>query len=520
MDGTTAYESTHHLLLAMAGRIDDDLLGWARELVSVGEEPRAISLLIAEITASHTALPVAVRAALVDAGQAVRVDIDPATLAPAADHELPHRFAGAPAGAVTDVATAVQALPARHLQGCTVHLTWRLTPAGTAPGALPHPVVLVEIEPRGRALDVLAFQVAAGLDRVGVHASVEVLGVGQPRTAYHENALANARPVAVGRVQAPAAPTPVAAVAPAHREPAARQVPVGRPDQPQPAPAVRPEPIADTGATTARKPETTEAVEPEVVLDPNRPHPLAGGATPPPRPVEQRSAAPASVEAPAYRVPSSQVPERPPSGPPQASDAALSALHDPLSGPLNRPLLPPRFDPTIQPHDPLGVDHLVGPSTTRREPEPAADPGPAGARPRPPAAGTPTPRPDAGWAAEWESGAWAMPDDEAPVGSVRQPSEPVVEHRPRHEHREQRAPQRPPEPVRRPAEPAPPNPEHTPAAGGPESSARLSDTDRELLARLQAELSEGRRSRPNRRAGVSGPPHNGTNGAPHPEDGG
>ncbi|OLT19942.1 hypothetical protein BJF78_10310 [Pseudonocardia sp. CNS-139] len=49
----------------------------------------------------------------------------------------------------------------------------------------------------------------------------------------------------------------------------------------------------------------------------------------------------------------------------------------------------------------------------------------------------------------------------------------------------------------------------------PESVARLSDADRQLLARLQAELLEGRRPRVTRRAGIGnsfGPAANGVNG--------
>ncbi len=49
----------------------------------------------------------------------------------------------------------------------------------------------------------------------------------------------------------------------------------------------------------------------------------------------------------------------------------------------------------------------------------------------------------------------------------------------------------------------------------PESLARLSDADRQLLARLQAELLEGRKPRVSRRAGIgngAGPHRPGNNG--------
>jgi hypothetical protein len=50
----------------------------------------------------------------------------------------------------------------------------------------------------------------------------------------------------------------------------------------------------------------------------------------------------------------------------------------------------------------------------------------------------------------------------------------------------------------------------------PESIARLSDADRQLLARLQAELLEGRRQRIGRRI-INGAPTNGSHRGPPPD---
>ena len=44
MDETTAPASPHELLLRLAGRVDDDLLADARELVAVGEDGHALEL--------------------------------------------------------------------------------------------------------------------------------------------------------------------------------------------------------------------------------------------------------------------------------------------------------------------------------------------------------------------------------------------------------------------------------------------------------------------------------------------
>ena len=191
----TALEATHDLLLDMAGRIDDDLLAWARELAAVGETQHALELIGATLAADRTGLPGPTRAALVEAARSVRteLDADRALAAPvAADGRTPHRFDAAPTPAVL---AAVRALPARLLVGCRVQLANRVTPAGSAPGPLPHPVVLVEVSLGARNRDVLAYQLADALDRAGVRASVEVISTEQQLPAYHVEALRCARPV-------------------------------------------------------------------------------------------------------------------------------------------------------------------------------------------------------------------------------------------------------------------------------------------------------------------------------------
>ncbi|MCW2722224.1 hypothetical protein [Pseudonocardia sp.] len=197
MNGT----STHDLLLALAGRMDDDMLAWARELVAVGEDTRAVELVAAGLAADRVALPTTLRSALVDAAGALRTDLDAAAaLAPATSDDdtsdyTEHRFTATHPRTGERVAAAVRALPARLLDGARVLLTWRLTPAGAAPGPLPHPVVLVEVEPGGRPCDVLAYQLSVALDRSGVVASVEVLATDRPLSAYHAAARDEARPV-------------------------------------------------------------------------------------------------------------------------------------------------------------------------------------------------------------------------------------------------------------------------------------------------------------------------------------
>src|SRR4051812_8041469 len=116
-DGTSSGE-THDLLLALAGRVDDDLLGRARELVAVGEDARAVELVTASLVAARALLPEPVRSALVAAARTARTGLAPAAALPRARPEdgTEHRF---PPPADDDpVAGVLLALPARALAGC------------------------------------------------------------------------------------------------------------------------------------------------------------------------------------------------------------------------------------------------------------------------------------------------------------------------------------------------------------------------------------------------------------------
>ena len=188
----------HELLLELAGRLDDDLLAWARELVAVGEEGQAVELATAALAAERVALPPAVRAAVVAAARAAHTDlnVERALAAAVPDDVTGHRF-DAGVGSGDRVAAVLAALPARRLAGCTLHLTWRLTPAGAAPGPVPRALVLVETGP-DRSADVLAYLLATELDRAGVPTSVEVFTTGDALPAYHVAALRSARRIEVG----------------------------------------------------------------------------------------------------------------------------------------------------------------------------------------------------------------------------------------------------------------------------------------------------------------------------------
>jgi hypothetical protein len=520
-------DETHELLLAIAGRVDDDLLAWARELVAVGEDTRAVELVTAGLSADRVALPAAVRAAAVAAATTARIDLDAdAALAPATsdETETEHRFT---AGHDDERLTAaVGALPERLVDGARVELTWRVTPAGAAPGPLPHPVLLVEIEPGGRPADVLAYQLHVALDRAGVIASVEVLTTGHPVPAYHLAARDAARSVDDGAEFVDPVRLPVPADAPALREEPADQV----------SRAVPLRPATDGGGRRRRAaPEPAPGPAPRAG-EQHRPT-VTPISRPLPSPVPLRRASGPSrplapVEAPVERTDEQQAVRPAAEVPALAETPTYRSMQDPLSGPLHTPLLATQLDPTPdgeQYDDDYDDEYDQGP---------VAGPGVApggeqydsaafGVSPLAPEGEAPA---EDGWAGEWASGDWAVAstdlDDEpedvpaapepapapAPVSSARHrfagPPQPPLHQPP---------PPPPPAPVPLPQRPAPePQPEpHRPDLGlRPDSLARLSDADRELLARLQAELgAAGRKPRITRRAGVvpngNGRPPNG-----------
>ncbi|MDT7703506.1 MAG: hypothetical protein QOJ30_5831 [Pseudonocardiales bacterium] len=202
--------TTHELLLALAGRVDDDLLGIGRELAAIGEDPQAVELLAAALVADRAVLPPWIRDAVVAAARSRHVEIDVEAGLPAAvgEDRTAHRFQAdaLPAGLITDT---VRRVPPRNLAGCTVRLSWRLTPAGAAPGPLPHPVLLVELPGPSTSAEVLAYRLSSVLDRAGMPSSVEVYGAADALPAYHLAALRNARTIVDGGSGRPAPGPPV-----------------------------------------------------------------------------------------------------------------------------------------------------------------------------------------------------------------------------------------------------------------------------------------------------------------------
>jgi hypothetical protein len=356
----------YDLLLALAGRLDDDLLAWARELVAVGEEGQAVELVTAALAAERVMLPAAVRMAVVAAGRAAHTDLDVGReLAPPVPDEVTvHRFD--PAAAAGDrVAAVLAGLPARRLAGCTLYLTWRSTPAGAAPGPVPRAVVLVEAGP-DRSADVLAYLLATELDRAAVPASVEVFTTGTSLPAYHRAALAAARRIEVGAsVIAPAGVVVARTAAEAAARAAARPARAATPASVDPAtatgradPTVAPDASAGREIAAARGTDTAALF---VVPSPDEITPLPGA---PRRAARRRRSEAGGMAEPAFAggpatstatgsadggSSGAPVDAHRSADPTGAGPSDVVPDTDPFHGPLRSPLLAPLLDPTAAP---------------------------------------------------------------------------------------------------------------------------------------------------------------------------
>lgn len=200
----------HDFLLNCAGRIDDDALTDARELLAMAELDRAVEFVTASLVAGRIPLNADERdelrelvndvrssAALVD-----RVVVDDALPLPR------HRFTtGAmddptpETGVMEAVGRVIDVLPDIRSLACV----WRITPAGAPAGPIPHRLVLIETGPDGFAPST-AYRVEQSLRRAGIRASVEVVQAGVELSDYHGDALAVARRVSLrtGRTHEPA----------------------------------------------------------------------------------------------------------------------------------------------------------------------------------------------------------------------------------------------------------------------------------------------------------------------------
>ncbi|PPK65818.1 hypothetical protein V5P93_000294 [Actinokineospora auranticolor] len=193
----------HDLLLALAGRLDDDALADARELLASAEIDRSLEMIAGCLVAGHVGIGTAEREELLALFGATYSDPGVVGRVRVAEPDLVtrHRFAAGkvdgigPEEGVAEAASRVlEALPDIR----AVWAVWRLTPAGAATGAVPHRVVLVGVGPTGSAA-ATAYRVETSLRRAGLTASVEVLRDGTEPTDYHHTAMRYATEVQVPR---------------------------------------------------------------------------------------------------------------------------------------------------------------------------------------------------------------------------------------------------------------------------------------------------------------------------------
>ncbi|MBP2321467.1 hypothetical protein JOF56_001852 [Kibdelosporangium banguiense] len=206
----------HDLLLGLAGRLDDDALTDARELLASAELDRSLELIAGCLVAGRIPLSPVERRDLdamfaeanCDTTLIQQLKVDDGRARPPV-----HKFhpglvdspvGGAEAGVNDAVHRVLEVLPDVRALWCV----WRTTPAGAVAGAVPHRIVLVEIGPRGFP-PATAYRIEHALRRAGIRAAVEVLRDNSPLTDYHRQGMQQARRVSFdGAAEASAEPAP------------------------------------------------------------------------------------------------------------------------------------------------------------------------------------------------------------------------------------------------------------------------------------------------------------------------
>ena len=360
----------HDLLLSLAGRLDDDALGDARQMLASAELDRSLEFVAGCLAAGGVVLTGVQHREL----EALFADtyLDPSVI----DRVIVrdgvslgrHRFAvGAVEGREPDrgVSEAIKPVLDVLPDVRSVWCVWRLTPAGPVSGPVPHRIVLVGVGPGGFA-PATAYRVEYALRRAGIRASVEVMVDGNQPTGYHQEAMRCARQVPFAG-QEPGSRPSMNAVEPVRAEPfeAPRAVEPARPfvaepapPAPPPAPAPAPAPAPSPAPAPAPSPspfagDTQFGAEPQHhTLPPPIELPQAGAAPPAPRPSPVSRAEPAqSVFTPIDETPA------PPASPVQpAQPASALSLDTPTNStpsprrrangePPSRPRLVPASPP-------------------------------------------------------------------------------------------------------------------------------------------------------------------------------
>ncbi|OLR89690.1 hypothetical protein BJP25_01245 [Actinokineospora bangkokensis] len=253
----------HDLLLGLAGRLDDDALSDARELLASAEVDRALDLVAGCLAAGPVPVSRAEHDELAQLFLAAHADPAVVERLPVAEPDLVtrHRFTAAQVAGVAaedgvaDAANRVlDVLPDIR----AVWAVWRTTPAGPATGPVPHRVVLIGVGQQGSA-PATAYRVEHALRRAGIRASVEVLRDGAEPTDYHQTAMRYANEVTAARtnvIASPAAPKP--APEPPRREPELTAPTISSNSAPQ---VPEPEPWSSTPSPVTPVPAAPQAAE-------------------------------------------------------------------------------------------------------------------------------------------------------------------------------------------------------------------------------------------------------------------
>ncbi|TDV40635.1 hypothetical protein [Actinophytocola oryzae] len=189
----------HDLLLSLAGRLDDDALADARQMLASAELDRSLEFLAGCLAAGRVVLTHEQHAELATLFNDTYLDqavIDRIMVTDRMNIGR-HRFAfGSVEGREPErgVADAVRSVLGVLPDVRSMWCVWRLTPAGPSSGPVPHLLVLVGIGPGGFP-PATAYRVEDALRRSGIRASVEVLMDGVEPGEYHREAMRNARQI-------------------------------------------------------------------------------------------------------------------------------------------------------------------------------------------------------------------------------------------------------------------------------------------------------------------------------------
>ncbi|GAA0539903.1 hypothetical protein GCM10011581_42400 [Saccharopolyspora subtropica] len=248
-EGAGPVDRLQNLLLAMTGRVDDDGINSARELLGAGQPDAAAEFLTGCLVAGR--IPVT----STEQYHLRRVLDETRSTHTLADRlyvveEVPaeeHRF-GESEVSDDDLVAALGPITGRLPGVRGIWCAWRTTPAGASYGAVPRRVLLAEVGSEGSAAAV-GYQLIEALRRAGISCSVDVFESGAELPEYHREALAAAHRVRLELAETTEHPRTEQRRAAAEPRPAERRAP--EPPREEARPAVR----ADEPTRRVEQPE-------------------------------------------------------------------------------------------------------------------------------------------------------------------------------------------------------------------------------------------------------------------------